>query len=105
MFFNNIADFPEEKITNLQNAFGMMEKFLEETKFIAGDNVTIADISCVATVSTLVNFVGITHLEFPNLHKWFESMKNFEFYKNENEIGAEWFSSMIEEKIASVKSI
>ncbi|KAL5292740.1 GstE2.2 family protein [Megaselia abdita] len=105
LFFNNVVDFPEEKITNLRNAFDMMEKFLGQTKFIAGDNVTIADISCVATVSTLVNFVEITPSDYPKLHKWFNVMKGLEFYKKENQIGSEWFSSMIKEKIANVKSM
>lgn len=82
----------------------MMEKFLSQTNFIAGDKVSIADISCVATISTLINFVQISPSEHPNLHKWFKTMEPFDFYKMENKSGSDWFSSMIKEKIESVKN-
>ena len=81
-----------------------MEKFLGEHRFVAGDEVTIADISCIATISTLVNFVHIDEIKYPKMYAWFNVMKSLDFYIAENAEGSELFSKMIKEKIASVKN-
>lgn len=47
-----------------------METFLEGKNWIAGDSITVADYSLIATVSTLNAFVSIDTSKCPKLSKW-----------------------------------
>uniref|UniRef100_T1GJZ4 GST C-terminal domain-containing protein n=1 Tax=Megaselia scalaris TaxID=36166 RepID=T1GJZ4_MEGSC len=55
----------------LEEALGFLNTFLEGQTYVAGDNLTIADISILATVSTFV-LTGINLSPFPNVQKWYE---------------------------------
>lgn len=46
------APLDEEKKKKLDEAFEILEQFLEKTKWVAGDSITLADISIAVTVST-----------------------------------------------------
>lgn len=41
-----------EKMKKIEEAFQFLDKFLEENDFVAGSNLTIADLSIITTVST-----------------------------------------------------
>lgn len=43
--------------------------------------MTIADLSIVATVSTLAIFVPVTETDWPKLHAWFQQMKDRPSYQ------------------------
>lgn len=47
----NIAD---EKRNHIHDAFILMENFLEGRKWFCGDNMTIADLSILASVSSII---------------------------------------------------
>jgi glutathione S-transferase len=49
-----IKDIPEEKKTNVRNAYAFLESFLERSDYLAGNHYTIADMCCIATVSSIV---------------------------------------------------
>lgn len=46
------APLDEEKKQKLDEAFNILEQFLEKSKWVAGDDITLADISVAVTVST-----------------------------------------------------
>lgn len=60
-----------EKLKKLEEALGFLNTFLEGQTYVAGNNLTIADISILATVSTFV-LAGIDLSPFPNVQKWYE---------------------------------
>jgi glutathione S-transferase len=41
-----------EKYKKMEESYEWLNKFLENQKFVAGDNLTIADLSIIASVST-----------------------------------------------------
>jgi glutathione S-transferase len=41
-----------EKMKKIEEAFKFLDKFLEEHDFVAGNNLTIADLSIISSVST-----------------------------------------------------
>lgn len=52
-----------------------MNAFLEGNQWIAGDTITIADFSTVATASTTNLLVPIDAKIYPNVAKWFAKMQ------------------------------
>lgn len=51
MFFGG-APMDEEKKKKLDEAFSILDQFLEKTKCVAGDEYTLADIAIAVSVST-----------------------------------------------------
>jgi glutathione S-transferase len=52
--FLKTKEIPEEKKTNIRNAYAFLETFLEGNDYLAGNHYTIADMCCIATVSSIV---------------------------------------------------
>jgi glutathione S-transferase len=63
-----------EKFKAMETAMGFFNTFLEGNKYAAGNELTIADISLVATVSSY-DVAGFDLSKFPNVAKWFELCK------------------------------
>ncbi|CAG9795470.1 unnamed protein product [Diatraea saccharalis] len=72
----------EEQAVELKELYGILEKYLEQTKFFAANHLTLADISLVASLSTLDEMYSFE--EFPKLSQWYETMKQYEWYQTAN---------------------
>lgn len=88
-----------EKVKKLEEALGFLNGFLEGNKFAAGDDLTIADHSLVASIST-IDAVGHDISAYPNVVRWFEDCKkSMSGYEECNGEGAkqfgEWFKSSV----------
>ena len=76
---HDAAKIVDEKLVLLNND-------LEHTKFIAGDELTIADLSLLVTWTTIeaVGFWETKHLK--NVHAWFERVRASKMIKNWDEL-------------------
>lgn len=54
MFLSGKYIVTDEKIDILNNTYEIFEKCLEGKKWLVGDSYTLADISCVSTLSSLM---------------------------------------------------
>jgi len=63
-----------EKLKKLEEALGWFNTYLEGQKYAAGDNLTLADISLTATVSTM-ELAKIDLSKYPNVVAWLERCK------------------------------
>nr|AFK49803.1 glutathione s-transferase d1 [Cryptocercus punctulatus] len=72
MFAKQAAD--PEKLKKVEEAFQFLDKFLEGQDFVAGNKLTIADLSIIASVST-AEILGFDVSKYPNVDKWFERSK------------------------------
>lgn len=52
--FEGATEVPKKHTDEIVEALGYMEEFLENNVYVAGYDVTIADLSLLATVSTLI---------------------------------------------------
>uniref|UniRef100_A0A0K8TTV1 Putative glutathione s-transferase n=1 Tax=Tabanus bromius TaxID=304241 RepID=A0A0K8TTV1_TABBR len=89
----------EEKTKQLYEAFNWLDGFLQSTKWVAGDEVTIADLSILASLASIVN-VGADISKYHNLAKWYkmcETLPGFE----ENQKGAKVFGDAVKSKLTS----
>ncbi|KAF9409094.1 hypothetical protein HW555_011441 [Spodoptera exigua] len=83
-------------LKKLEEALVFLNTFLEGNKYAVGDKLTLADLSLVATVST-IDATGIVSLEkYPNVQKWFELVKSTApGYEKANQAGIDEFKVLL----------
>lgn len=88
---------PEEVLDEIRENYGILEAFLSNTTYIAGNSFTLADICCMITVSSCA-FVPIDATKHPKLTQWFDKMKALPYY-HINDKGAKQLISNILPKL------
>ncbi|XP_076241613.1 glutathione S-transferase 1-1-like [Calliopsis andreniformis] len=73
--FGNAEEINPELYKKLEQAFEVMNNFLEGQDYVAGRNLTIADLALAATTSTTEVF-GFEVGKYPNVVKWYEKIKS-----------------------------
>lgn len=63
-----------DNFKKMEDAVGFLNKFLEGQTYAAGDNLTVADISLVATISSY-EVAGFDLKPYPNVVAWYEKCK------------------------------
>ncbi|XP_077286502.1 glutathione S-transferase 1-like [Arctopsyche grandis] len=84
----------QTSIDELEEALGFLEKFLDGDHWIAGDMLTIADLCCVATVTSINEILPVNSERYPNVHEWMENCKKLPYYE-ENAKGVKMFGELI----------
>lgn len=79
IFVHGATEMPPKVLNKIRKALEIMERFLEHGPFLCGDHLSIADISCIATLSSMDTFLSIEKSQYPKLVKWMQSMKSFSF--------------------------
>ncbi|XP_011691910.1 PREDICTED: glutathione S-transferase 1-1-like [Wasmannia auropunctata] len=69
-----VDTYDPELYEKLKEAFQVMNNFLEGQDYVAGDNLTIADLSLTASVTTAEAF-GFDLEEYKNVSDWLERIK------------------------------
>lgn len=64
-----------EKLKACETAMGFLNTFLEGSEYAAGKNLTLADCSLMATVSTY-EVSGFDFSKFPNVSRWMAKCKS-----------------------------
>ncbi|XP_068157672.1 glutathione S-transferase D5-like [Drosophila tropicalis] len=72
IFHSKPAD--PEAFKKVESAFGFLDIFLEGQEFVAGKQLTLADISILATVSTFDIF-KFDIKKYPNVDRWYTNTK------------------------------
>lgn len=89
----------EEKISKLREALDWLDGFLYRTTWAAGDNMTVADHSLVATVST-IEATGVELSPWVNICKWYSRcMGSMKGYSELNHGGAQQYGTLIKNKM------
>lgn len=81
-----------ENFKKLEDAVGFLNTFLEGQKYAAGETLTVADISLVATISTF-DVSGFDLTKYPNVVSWYEKCKSTIPGYELNEAGAQEFKA------------
>jgi len=66
--------FDPAKMTKIEEAFQFLDTFLADSEYAAGNSLTIADLTLVATVSTF-EAVNFDLSKYPNVAKWLNKVK------------------------------
>ncbi|EDW14665.1 glutathione S-transferase 1-1 [Drosophila mojavensis] len=94
--FNKPAD--PEIFKKVEAAFAFLNTFLEGEQYVAGSRLTIADISILSSVSTIVT-VGFPLANYPNVANWYERVQKETPGWAENVEGLE----KLKERIAGIR--
>ena len=90
---------PEEKKKAAQLVYQYIETFLDGKKWVAGDTVTVADMSFVSTVTSLDLVVPLEG-KYPNIQAWLGRCKGLPWY-SANEKGLQDLKDLIKKLLSS----
>lgn len=96
-------EVPQSTLKNITNCWSIMERFLEGGKFLCGDDMTLADISCIATLTSMDTFLPIEESKYPKLVQWVKTMKALPYYEDNRE-GAELVQKIMWDKMNQNKA-
>ncbi|EDW02742.1 glutathione S-transferase 1 [Drosophila grimshawi] len=87
LFYFGATAIPEDRITYMQKAYDGLEHCLATAPYLAGANLTIADLCSVSSVSTAAAFAPIDAEKYPKLSQWLARLQALPYYKANNEEG------------------
>ena len=84
----------EKQIESMNDGYAILEKYLQKTKFVAGDHFTIADMTLVGTVSATNIYVPLD-AKYTKIHEWWNLLKKEDWYIKINEPGLAKYEQFI----------
>uniref|UniRef100_A0A1Y9H1X9 glutathione transferase n=1 Tax=Anopheles dirus TaxID=7168 RepID=A0A1Y9H1X9_9DIPT len=93
------TETPQEKIDNLYRAYELLNATLVDD-YIVGSRLTLADLSCVASIASMHAIFPIDAGKYPKLLAWVERVSKLPYYKATNQAGAEELAQLYHAKLA-----
>ncbi|XP_026729937.1 glutathione S-transferase 1-like [Trichoplusia ni] len=78
----------QKMLDSIDEAYGFMEAFLSRSTYIAGEDVTIADLSVVSDISSLAYILPIDAQKFPKTLDWLRGLESQPCCERYNNPGA-----------------
>nr|P46430.1 RecName: Full=Glutathione S-transferase 1; AltName: Full=GST class-theta [Manduca sexta]AAA92880.1 glutathione S-transferase [Manduca sexta] len=92
--------FRPECLEKVRKGYDFAEKFLTST-WMAGEEFTVADICCVASISTMNDIiVPIDENTYPKLSAWLERCSQLDVYKKKNAPGNDLCKDLVASKLS-----
>ncbi|XP_060525565.1 glutathione S-transferase 1-like [Cylas formicarius] len=80
------------KLDKIKEAFKFLDTFIGGNDYVAGSTLTVADLSLVATASTIIEVAGVDVSPYKNVARWYGKVKaTAPGYKEANETGLNQF--------------
>ncbi|KAH0818878.1 hypothetical protein GEV33_003913 [Tenebrio molitor] len=95
----NSKEISTKNISAITESYKFLDKFLQSKNYLAGSSLTVADLCCVATVSTATIITPISTEKYPNLSTWYRTCKNLPFYEETNGAGLNKLDALVELKL------
>lgn len=84
VFHGKSTEFDKDAIESLYASLDTLEIFLNDDLYFVGNNLTVADFSILATVTTLMNYVELDGKRYPKIFAWLNRMKELPYYEEAN---------------------
>ena len=101
--YDNDLARSDAAIPALVDNMKILEALLAKSEYAAGSQVTVADISLVALVSS-IDAMGIDLSEMPKVRAWLSKMRQLPFYEA-NVKGATQLGTMYKEGTAALRAM
>ncbi|XP_049876687.1 glutathione S-transferase 1-like [Pectinophora gossypiella] len=99
ILFLGETEIKQSQKDDLNNTLGFLDQFLSQSKWVAGDNFTIADTSIYSSLSSILA-VGWDISAFTNIQRWVKDCATLPGYE-ENEEGAKKFGEAVKKNLKS----
>ncbi|XP_045486923.1 glutathione S-transferase 1-like [Pieris rapae] len=96
--FQGAKKMSDDAVEKILSAYEFTDQFATNT-WLAGEQFTIADICCVATISSLNNLVPIDAKKYPRLYAWLKRCSELDIYKKMNAPGNEEIGEIFRSKL------
>ncbi|XP_011208410.1 glutathione S-transferase 1 [Bactrocera dorsalis] len=98
IIFDNETNVPQQKIDNITEVYGIVNKFLQDHPYVAGDNLTIADLSLITSISSMHAYIDSDAAKYPNLVAWIKRLEQLPYYEKANGNGTKQLIELIKSK-------
>lgn len=88
VIFNNAKSFPEDRINYIRSQYEILNRFVENSPYVCGDDLTIADFCLVATVTSLTEIVPLDPVAHAKVLQWIDRLVKLPYYEQANGAGA-----------------
>lgn len=78
----------------MQKAYQLLEDTLVDD-YVVGNSLTIADFSCVSSVSSIMGVIPMDKAKFPKIYGWLDRLKALPYYEEANGSGAEQVAQFV----------
>ncbi|KAF2901359.1 hypothetical protein ILUMI_04817 [Ignelater luminosus] len=96
---HSVKIIPKDKSDNLIQILSTLETTLQGKKYLTGNNVTIADLNIIATISACSVLVPVAANRFPNITEWITRMQSLPYYEQANGINFDIFVNFVKNKL------
>lgn len=96
--FGGAKDVPTHQIEAIVSAYKTLETFFQGNKYLVGNNITVADFCCAATVTTMEIHVPIESTSYPKTRQWLDSISQLPYFEELNTKPVKQFQSFIVQK-------
>lgn len=100
ILYNGSTDCPMDKIAYVQVCYDILEGFLKKSAYLCGPEMTIADFSCISTITSGDDTCRIDPSKYPKLVDWMERMAALPYYDELNNKGALELKEIFKNKLA-----
>lgn len=83
LFFKK-TEFPSDRVQAIQTAWDILERYVEKSAFVCGDEKTIADFCLIATASSICDIVPLDPVKHSNIIEWMDRMSQLPYYEKIN---------------------
>ena len=98
IFYFWSPDLPQEKVDYIYKAYQLVEDTLK-TDYLVGNTLTLADLSCITSLSSMNALFSIDDTKYPNLTAYIERMKQLPYYDECNTAQVAELAQVLETKL------
>nr|WET52668.1 glutathione S-transferase [Phaedon brassicae]WET52793.1 glutathione S-transferase [Phaedon brassicae] len=102
LMFGGADELTTRDIEFVAENYAIVEHFLEGLKFVAGNEVTIADISIWCSITNTSTYSPVDLAKFPNIKGWYKRMEALP-YASINIEGGKAFGKLVADRLESLK--
>ncbi|KOB64197.1 Glutathione S-transferase 10 [Operophtera brumata] len=87
VFYEGATSLSEKQLRDVYEAYGFLEEFLTRSKYLAGDGITIADISAITYVTSIVYVLPLDAKIYPKTAAWIKDLEQKPYCQKYNARG------------------
>lgn len=99
VFFDKWAKLDEWRLRYIEKLWKVVDRFVSETPYLCGNDITIADFCLVSTISSVDQIVRIDPVAYPNLIRWMDRLRQLPYYQEKNGVGAAQLQKFVVEAV------